>query len=384
MWKVPLFELNFDDAEAQAVQGVIDSQWLTMGEQIKQFEDDFSGFLGADQHSNAVYSTAVSSCTAALHMALLAADVKPGDEVIIPALTFIADMNVVSMVGASPVLADCAALDDWNVSAETLQQQITDKTKAMIIVHFAGYPCQMDAIVDLCRQHNIVLIEDVAHAPGASINGRSCGTWGDMSCFSFFTNKNLSIGEGGMFVTGDQYLSQQAGYLRSHGMTSLTLDRHKGRSISYDVARPGLNYRMDEIRAALGLVQLAKLPAGNAKRGVAVKHYHQRLAKHSAVSIPFLNVADGCIPAFHIYPILLGSELDRLKVIEAMKQAGIQTSIHYPSFREFSAYQHISWAATPIADEVSKRVITLPLYPGLSLEKVDLVCDALLAAIATQ
>lgn len=378
MWKVPLFELDFDHRESDAVQAVIDSQWLTMGQQIQSFESAFSVMLNDGAHS-----IATSSCTAALHMALLALGVEPGDEVIIPALTFVADINVVKMIGAEPVLADCESLVDWNISAQAIAARITNKTKALIIVHFAGYPCAMDDIVDLCRTRKIHLIEDVAHAPGATYKGVSCGVFGDVGCFSFFTNKNLSIGEGGMFVSANDSLHRKAGYLRSHGMTTLTLDRHKGRAVSYDVVQPGLNYRMDEIRAAIGLVQLEKLADGNIKRGQLVAHYIQKLSDCNQIEIPFQHLVDDSDikPAFHIFPVLLAAECDRMKVIELMKKDGIQTSIHYPSFRNFSAYKTINFAATPIADEISSRVLTLPLFPTMTFEQVDLVVESLKNAV---
>ena len=154
------------------------------------------------------------------------------------------------MTGAKVTLADCSSFDNWNVSARTIENAITRHTKAVIVVHYAGFPCDMGPIVELCRSKGLFLIEDVAHAPGASVDGIKCGAWGDISCFSFFTNKNLSIGEGGMVATSNQQFFNILKELRSHGMTSLTLDRHMGRSISYDVTRPSLNYRMDEIQSS--------------------------------------------------------------------------------------------------------------------------------------
>ncbi len=378
MWKVPLFELDFDQRESTAVAEVLESQWLTMGQQIQRFESDFSGLIG-----EGVLSTAVSSCTAALHMALLAIDIQPGDEVIIPALTFVADINVVKMTGAIPVLADSKSFEDWNVSIESIKENVTEKTKAIIIVHFAGYPCDMGEIVRFCHERHIRLIEDVAHAPGAMYNNKSCGSFGDVGCYSFFTNKNLSIGEGGMFITADAALHTKAGYLRSHGMTSLTLDRHKGRAISYDVVQPGLNYRMDEIRAAIGLVQLQKLPQGNADRGQLVAHYIQALKEVDQITIPFQKMLenDDIKPAFHIFPVLLSPECHRTTLIERMKESGIQTSIHYPSFRDFKAYKRMKFAATPFADEISRRELTLPLYPNMTLLQVNLVVESLKNAL---
>ena len=369
MWKVELFAPNYDHREGEAVAEVIESRWLTMGERTKQFESNFSEMLGEE-----VLCTALSSATAALHISLLALGIKEGDEVIIPALTFVADINVVRMVGATPVLADCTSLDDWSMSAETIAKQITDKTKAVIIVHFAGYPCQMDEIVKLCNEKNIALIEDVAHAPGATYKGQKCGTFGDYGCFSFFTNKNLSVGEGGMISSKSKELNQQAQYYRSHGMTSLTLDRHNGRAITYDIAQSGLNYRIDEIRSSLGLVQLDKLALANESRKKLVERYVENLNGVKGISIPFLELKN-IESVYHIFPILLDKKIDRVAFIGKLKEEGIQSSIHYPMFKNFTAFKGLNLNDAPIAEDISIRELTLPLYPTMSLEQVDTVCN---------
>ncbi|NOQ13745.1 MAG: aminotransferase class I/II-fold pyridoxal phosphate-dependent enzyme [Methyloprofundus sp.] len=371
MWKVQLFKLNYDTREPQAVKDIIDSGWITMGDVTKKFEHDFSVMLG-----NNIKCTAVSSATAALHMSLLALDIKQGDEVIIPAQTFVADINVVRMVGATPILADCESYDDWNISAASIQKVITPKTKAVIIVHFAGYPCQMDEIVALCKEKNIALIEDCAHAPGAKYKGQNCGTFGDYGCFSFFTNKNLSVGEGGMLTTKSDTLDQQAKYFRSHGMTALTLDRHTGRSISYDVVQPGLNYRIDEMRSALGLVQLEKLAAANSMRKVLVERYIAKLLNIKGLSLPFLQLK-AIESVYHIFPLLLHPEINRDTLIFMLREAGIQSSIHYPALKNFTAFKEFGLNAAPIAENIATRELTLPLYPTMTLEEVDLVCDTL-------
>lgn len=375
MWKVQLFELNYDEQESAAASEVIDSRWITMGERTRQFEQEFEALLGERS-----LCAAVSSCTAALHIALLSLGVGPEDEVIIPALTFVADINAVEIVGATPVLADCGSLGNWNVTAASIKRCITTQTKAVIVVHFAGYPCEMDEIVALCHERDIKLIEDVAHAPGACYKGQACGTFGDIGCFSFFTNKNLSIGEGGMLSTRTESLDQQARYYRAHGMTSLTLDRFKGRAISYDVAQPGLNYRIDEIRSAIGLVQLTKLASANSQRKTRVDRYVEQLASVQGISLPFLGINESD-SAFHIFPVLLDKGIDRIQVIGAMKDDGIQTSIHYPSFRQFSAYKDREFLPTPLADDISARSLTLPLYPTMTFEQLGLVTESLIKAL---
>jgi dTDP-4-amino-4,6-dideoxygalactose transaminase len=386
MWKVQLFKLNYDDREVEAVANTVRSGWLTMGEKIQEFEGAFGKFLG-----EGVYCTATANCTAALHMALMALGVGHHDEVLVPALTFVADINVVKVCGASPILVDCTSQQDWNIDPQDLQRKITEKTKAVIIVHYAGYPCNMDAICSVLDQANtarkkrgrtpIGLIEDAAHTPGATFKGRQCGTFGDVGCFSFFSNKNLSIGEGGMFVTRDKELDRNGKLLRSHGMTALTLDRHKGRAISYDVLQPGLNYRMDEMRAALGLVQLAKLADGNSARKRLVELYLEELKTLKGITIPFQGRSEES-SAYHIFPLLLDPGYDRTAVIEALKTEGIQASIHYPDFRSFSAYKNELPHATPIASDISSRGLTLPLYPTMQPSEVRLVCEALGRAMA--
>jgi len=375
MWKVQLFKLNYDEQESKAVKDIVDSGWITMGETTKKFESGFSTMLGND-----VKSTAVSNGTAALHMALLGLGIGSGDEVIIPALTFVADINVVKLVGATPILADCGSYEDWNITAESIKKVITPKTKALILVHFAGYSCQMDEIVELCKSKNIALIEDCAHAPGAKYKGRLVGTFGEYGCFSFFTNKNLSVGEGGMLTTKDEVLDQQAKYFRSHGMTALTLDRHKGRAITYDVAQSGLNYRIDEMRSALGLVQLEKLENANAQREVLVKRYLENLKDVENITIPFQDLTN-IEPVYHIFPILLSKDLDRVEVITKLKENGVQSSIHYPAFKDFTAFKDIGLNDAPIAEDIASRELTLPLYPTMGVELVDLVCESLKKAV---
>jgi dTDP-4-amino-4,6-dideoxygalactose transaminase len=346
-----------------------------MGQKTLDFESAFAGFLG--YHSQCL---AVSNGTAALHLALLACGIRPGDEVITPSLTFIADQNVTWCLGASNVLADITSMEDWSMDPEEIESRITDKTKAVMIVHYAGYACDMDRIVDICRRRNIYLIEDCAHTPGADYKGRSLGTFGDISAFSFFSNKNLAVGEGGMVVTRTPELYKRLKGLRSHGMTVPSFDRYKGRAVSYDIEMPGFNYRIDEIRSALGLVQLRKLDASNGKRKEITNYYFKRLDKISQITVPYRHFSRGK-PNYHIMPILLSAETDRNKVIESMKEDGVQTSIHYPAIQNFTAYKG-KINTTPKAEYVAAHELTLPLYPTMTFEEVDLVCDALEKGLA--
>jgi len=255
----------------------------------------------------------------------------------------------------------------------------------------------MERITAICKKHNLLLIEDCAHTPGAdskfsTLNsqlsnheGQPLGTFGDISAFSFFANKNLAVGEGGMVVTRNEQLYEKLRMLRSHGMSVPSFDRYKGRAVSYDVEQPGLNYRMPEMCSALGLVQLQKLHDGNEKRKKIVEHYYSRLddaqLKQCAqgVSIPFRKFLRGK-PNYHIMPILLSDSIDRLAVIESMKQDGVQTSIHYPAIQNFSAYKG-KINPTPKAEYVCAHELTLPLYPDMTIEDADIVCDALIKGI---
>jgi dTDP-4-amino-4,6-dideoxygalactose transaminase len=375
MWKVPLFDLNYDEKEEAAVAGVLRSKWLTMGPHTQKFEESFSAYLGEE-----VNSVAVSSCTAALHLSLLAAGIGPGDEVIISGLSFVACLNVVCMVGATPVLADSLSLDDWNVSPMDIRARITPRTRAVIVVHFAGYPCAMEDIAQIAQEYGLLLIEDVAHAVGASYHGRKCGTFGDMACFSFFSNKNLSTGEGGMVVSANQEYYRKLKLLRSHGMTSMTIDRHNSKCISYDVVMPGLNYRMTELNAVLGTVQLQKLDNANGQRREHVQLYRTLLAGRE-VHVPWSSDPADSEPSYHIFPVLLPHGTNRLSVMEALRTAGIQTSLHYPAYRDFTGYAPFIEQSVPIAEEISSRVITLPLYPTMTAGMIEDVCEQVLRAV---
>jgi dTDP-4-amino-4,6-dideoxygalactose transaminase len=249
-----------------------------------------------------------------------------------------------------------------------------------MIVHYAGYACEMDKIADICKRHNLYLIEDCAHTPGADYKGQPLGTFGDVAAFSFFSNKNLAVGEGGMVATKNSDIHRKLKNLRSHGMTVPSFDRYKGRAVSYDVEMPGLNYRIDEIRSALGLAQLKKLEIANQQRKKAVNHYFERLDNVSLITIPYRHFTRGN-PNYHIMPILLAETIDRNKVIESMKEDGIQTSIHYPAIQQFSAYKG-RVNPTSIAEYVTAHELTLPLYPAMTFEEVDMVCDALLKGLS--
>jgi len=373
-WRIPLSDIDFDDTEALAVQDVIKSRWLTMGKVTQQFESSFADY------TQTKHAVAVTNATAALHLACLALGIGPGDEVIVPSLTFVATANAVRYVGAVPVFADIISPDDLNISPAAINSLITPRTRAIIVMHYAGYPCDMPAILSIAKQHGLFVIEDAAHAVGSELNGQKLGTLGDIGCFSFFSNKNMTTGEGGMLTTDKDDLAQKLSRLRSHGMTSLTWDRHKGHAWSYDVVDLGYNYRIDEIRASLGLAQLAKVERNNERRRHLSQIYRDALQELvSQVDIPFQNHVGKT--AAHLMPILLPKETKREEFMGSMKEQGIQTSIHYPPVHTFTAYNSDTKWNLPVTEEVASREVTLPLFPTMGAEDVDTVVSAVCASL---
>lgn len=367
-WRVPLADLDYGEEEERAVLDVIHSRWLTMGSVTQQFEKEFAEYIGVK------HAFAVSNATVALHLACVALGIGNGDEVIVPSLTFVATANAVLYTGADVRFADIVGADNLNIAPEQIKHQMTSRTRAIIVMHYGGYPCRMDAILEIASRHHLAVIEDAAHAPGASLNDKALGTWGDVGCFSFFSNKNLSIGEGGMLVTNRDDIAEKVRLLRSHGMTSLTWDRHQGHAYSYDVVDLGYNYRIDEIRSALGLAQLHKLKADNARRKAITERYWNELG-NLGVGLPFRNTVGD--PAFHIFPILLPSEVDREKFIDCMRAERIQTSIHYPPIHRFSYYRkRFPGNSLPVTESIAAREVTLPLYPTMNDGAVELVISA--------
>src|SRR5690554_6642639 len=252
-YKIPLFKLNFGEEEIDAVTETIRSKWISTGPKCEELEKQFIDML------NVKYAVSMSNCTDALHLSCVLCDIKPGDEVICPSLTFAASVNCIKYVGATPVFADIIGTEDLNIDPLDIESKITKKTKAIIVVHMAGFPAKMDEIMAIARKYNLKVIEDACHGPLSEYKGKKLGTIGDIGCFSFFSNKNISTGEGGMLITNNEYFSKKAKLLRSHGMTTMSYQRASGHATSYDIVELGYNYRMDDIRASLGVVQMNKL-----------------------------------------------------------------------------------------------------------------------------
>ncbi len=369
-WIIPLSSTSFGSEERLALCRVLESGWVSMGPETLLLEDEFSAYLDVK------HAIAVSSGTAALHLAMLGLGVGPGDEVIVPALTFVATANAVVYTGATPVFADITSLYDWNISPTDIEAKITPRTKAIIVVHYAGFACQMDSILEIADRYGLKVIEDAAHAPGATFDGKKLGTLGCVGCFSFFANKNLTTAEGGLIVTNDGAMAQRMRMLRSHGMTSLTWDRHLGHSFSYDVVETGYNYRIDEMRAALGRVQLRKLEKNNGKRKELSRMLRRMLDNVNGLALPFSEESlenSSC----HIFPVFLDDASLRPAFMDHLRQVGVQTSIHYPPVHRFSIFARKFKSdrhSLPWTDQVARREVTLPLYPDMSIEQTRVLC----------
>jgi dTDP-4-amino-4,6-dideoxygalactose transaminase len=372
-WRVPLADLEYGQEEETAVINVLRGKWLTMGAITQEFESRFSSMLGVK------HAIAVSNATEALHLACRALGIGQGDEVITPSLSFVATSNAVLYTGAEVRFADVIGPDELTIDPHDIARQVTPRTKAIMVMHYAGYPCRMQEILSLANAFNIPVIEDAAHAPGALLDGKLMGTWGTIGCFSFFSNKNLSTGEGGMLVTNRDDIAEKVRLIRSHGMTTLTYDRHHGPSNSYDVVDLGYNYRIDEIRSALGIEQLKKLSNNNSRRKDWTERYWQAL-ENTTIGLPFRGKEGS--PAYHIFPVILPMGINRKIFIETLRSKGIQTSIHYPPTHRFTYYQsHYGEIPLPITEDISEREVTLPLYPGMGAERVDLVTETVIRTV---
>ena len=362
-YRIPLFDLNFSEEEEKAVIDTMKSNWISTGLKCAEFENLFSEMLGIK------YSVSLSSCTGALHLALKALGISKGDEVIAPSLTFVATINAIKYVQATPVFADIRSYDDLTIDPSQIEELITSRTKAIIVMHYAGFSCDMDRIMAIAKNHDLKVIEDACHGPLSEYSGKKLGTIGDIGCFSFFSNKNISTGEGGMLVTDDEAIYKKTKLLRSHGMTTMSYERSKGHANSYDVIDIGYNYRMDDIRASLGIVQLKKMKEDLIRRAEIRKYYIEQLSDVEEIIIPFIN-HEGFVSNY-IFPIILKDSdiAKRDHVRKILHKKGIQTSFHYPAVHRFSIYNDIQ-AELPKTEYVADNEITLPFYFALEKEQV--------------
>jgi dTDP-4-amino-4,6-dideoxygalactose transaminase len=373
---MPLTDISVPEQDVRAVLDCLESGWLTMGPRIQEFESALARYVGTP------HAVTVSSGTAALHLALLAAGVGAGDEVIVPAFTFVASASAVRYAGAEPVLCDVSSPLRFNIDPADVARRITPRTRAVVAVHFCGYPAEVQALREVCDEHGLALIEDCAQAIGARVDdaGRQVGTVGELGAFSFFSKKQLCVGEGGMVTSADERLAGQVRLLRSHAMTSSTWDRHRGHDPAYDVVDVGFNFRLDEPRAALGLSRLARLEESIDARRALVRAYRERLRDVPGLELPF---DDGDVErASHFaFVVLVGERDARDRFRAALSEDGVQTT-WYPALHKFTEYQRYAPAGgLPVAAEVADRHCALPLSPTMSVEDVDLVVEAVHGAL---
>jgi len=374
-YKILLFDLNFDQAEEDAVVETVRSKWISTGPKNAELERKFAAMTGAK------HAIALTNCTVALHMALIVNDIKPGDEVICPSLTFVATVNAIRYVNAIPVFADIKSVHDLTIDPDDIERKITPRTKAIMLMHYGGFACDMNRIIAIAQKHKLKVIEDACHGPSAEYNGRKLGTFGQCGCFSFFSNKNISTGEGGMIITNDDSLAAKARLLRSHGMTSLSYDRAKGHSTEYDVIELGYNYRLDDIRASIGIVQLDKLKKDLEIRAGLRALYEKRLEGVQEIIVPFKGYK--YFTSNYIFPVVLKDSTveKRNHVRESLAAAGIQTSVHYPAVHRFSIYKEFT-SNLPVTEYVTDNLITLPMFSRLTADQVNYVCDTLNEAVS--
>lgn len=372
MYQIPLFDLNYGEEEEAAVLATLRSRWISMGPRCEELEKKMAESLSVD--GTRAYVCGTTSCTTALHLACVALGLGPGDEVLCPSLSFVATANCIRYVGATPVFCDIVGRHDFSIDPKEIEKKITPKTKAIIPMHFGGFGCDMSKIMEIAHQHGLYVIEDACHGPLSEQNGKKLGTFGDIGCFSFFSNKNVSTGEGGAVVTTNETLYKKLKLLRSHGMTTMSYQRSKGHASNYDIVELGYNYRLDDIRASLACVQWDKLFADLKKRAKIRYWYLEGLAACEGLVIPYAECKEYC--SNYIFPVVLskGTSKERDEIRERLAQAGIQTSIHYPAIHRFSIYQEFA-CPLPHTEYISDHEFTLPMYGSLNKDQVNYICE---------
>ena len=368
---VPFFVPDITNSDKSAVMNALSNSLLTDGPQLRKFEDKFAKFVGSR------YAIGVSNGTAALHLALKSLGLKKGDEVIVPDITFVATANSVLLTGATPVIADVSN-DDMNISLDSIKKSITPKTKAILPVHLAGKICKMSQIRRIAKENNLWLIEDCAHAIGTKLKNKHAGTFGDAGCFSFYPTKNFTTIEGGMIITNSKRIADYVKTARSHGLTRSLADRYsKGKPWNYDIINPGFNYRLDEIRASLGLNQLKRINQLNSKRLIASKYLTEKFRDIRGIITP--KIFTGHEHTYHLYIVRIKKEYgkNRDTVFKELKKEGIQVSLHYKPLHEFSAYKKLTKTYDKLVNskQIYKENLSLPMYPGITKKDLNRVLD---------
>jgi len=351
------------------------SGWVTMGAHVRALEAAFS------KHVAVEHSVAVASGTAALHAAALAAGLGPRMEFVAPSLTFVATVSALAQTGAEPVFVDIASPTTPWPTADAYAAAIGPRTRAIVSMPYGGHPGEVLELRDLADARGVVLIEDAAHGIGGrAASGVPLGAIGDVAAFSFFSNKNLPVGEGGMVTTPHADWASELRLLRSHGMTTSSWDRHAGRAAEYTVIRAGFNYRLDEPRARLASLRLAALDAHQRARAAHTDFYRAALAGLPGVRAT-AGAAEGTVSANHLFTVVVEPEVDRDAVRTTMAARGVQTSVHYPPIHGFALFGGTD-RSLPVTEDYARRTITLPLFPHLTVDQRELVVSALERAVA--
>ena len=374
---IPYGRQYVDDEDIEEVVKVLKSDFLTTGPVITEFEKKVADYVGAK------YAVAVSNGTAALHAACYAANIKEGDEVITTPITFAASSNCVLYCGAVPVFADIDP-KTYNIDPEDIERKITDRTKAIIAVHFTGQPCEMERIHEIADRHGLIVIEDAAHALGAVYEGKKVGSLSEMTTFSFHPVKHITTGEGGMILTNQRELYERLKLFRAHGITrEEQLLRKNDGPWYYEQLELGYNYRITDIQCALGISQMKKLPYFLKRRKEIAKKYQEAFADCKNIQLPYQK--PGCENAWHLYIIRVKGG-KRKEVFEQLREAGIGVNVHYIPVYKHPYYQEHGYEGIrcPNAEQYYEEAISLPIYPALKeaeqqyvIEKIQKICKTL-------
>ena len=343
---------------------------LTLGPQLEKFESNFA------KYTKSKYAIAVSNCTAALHLSLKSMGIKQNDEVIIPDLTFVADANAILACNAKPVLVDINK-DNFFISPSSVKKAITKKTKAIIPVHIYGQAYNIKEIHDLAHENNLKIVEDCAHAVGTFQNGKHVGNFGDTGCFSFYPTKNITTAEGGMVITNSKKIAEKVRQLRTHGMTKSLQNRYSSDyPWIFDINEPGYNYRLDEIRSALGISQLKRISKINQLRKIAASYYHKKLKNISGIILP--DMVNDKTHSYHLYTIRITKlyKLSRDQLYTKLKENGIRTTVYWMPIHKYSAYRKYAKVSNvKNTEKIYNEILALPLFPNISKNHQDAVIN---------
>jgi dTDP-4-amino-4,6-dideoxygalactose transaminase len=371
--KIPFARPMIGEEEIAEVVDTLRSGWLTTGPKTRRLEEAFAAMIGVP------HALGTNSCTGALHLALAALGVRPGDEVILPTMTFAATANVVVHMGATPVLVDVHP-DTLDLDPALVAAAIGPHTRAVIAVHYAGRPSDVAALRRLCDDHRLFFVEDAAHAVGAAVGGRAVGSFGDVAGFSFYANKNMTTGEGGMLTTASDGLAARARVLRLQGMTRDVFHRSGAGALPswrYEIVAAGFKYPMSDIQAAIGLHQLAKLPGHQARRRVLAARYDAGLAGIAGLTTP-APVPAGVDHAWHLYVVRVARDarLARDALFAALAERGIECSVHFVPLHMQPFYRDLRAQSLPVAEAAFEEILSLPFWPGMTDAQQDRVIDA--------